>query len=207
MTKELFIDALNKNSEKIYMIYNKLQLLKELCNLCAKGKIYENILSEYSHYWACTIDSLKHSLVSELAHLFDEQSDSIGLRKLTNIYQQNAVWTHNWCLEHGEKHSDLVKSINNIYASCRDERIKLKTFRDKFAAHYDRKVLFGEIDFTDFTWACIENLLNIAAEIIEHLSVTTQGIGIEYLDRASYDTQKLIKCIQRGMKTKPKDAL
>ncbi|MBE6680365.1 MAG: hypothetical protein E7598_07600 [Ruminococcaceae bacterium] len=207
MTKELFIDALNKNSEKIYMAYNKLQLFKELCNLCANRKPYENVLNKHSYFWACTIDSLKHSLISEVAHVFDEHDDSIGLRKLTNVYQQNPLWTQSWCSEHEEKHSNLVKSINDIYESSHDDRIKLKTFRDKFSAHYDRRVLSGKVDVSDFTWGCFEDLISIAAEIIERLSVTTQGIGIEYVDHASYDTRKLIKCIQRGMETKPKDAL
>lgn len=198
MAKESFTSLLNKNSDRIYMICNKQVIYKELCNLCSKGKKYEVVLTNNKYFWSLVIDSLTQNMVSELSLIFDEHNDTASIHKLINMFEQNALWSKNWCEANNTNHSKIVIRLKELYESCNDERKKLKTLRDKVLSHCDRNVLTGKFDIPNLTWGNIEDLITVAVEIVNILSVTTQESCYEYINHSAIDTAKLIKSAYRG---------
>jgi hypothetical protein len=202
MTKDEYISVIDSFRNRIYLLYNKHEIYKELCNLCANGKLYEPVLKEHSGFWELMIDSLKRSLASELALLFDAHSDCIALRKLINILEQNKDWVSEYCAIQDCKHLEIIVELNSIYSSCTQCRKNLITYRDKVLSHIDRKNIIETTRF-DLTWGDVEDLIDVATQILECIAASLQMPFAIYPRDSGSDTRKLIKRTYRGMKTKP----
>ncbi|MBQ8303728.1 MAG: hypothetical protein IJX79_02115 [Clostridia bacterium] len=186
--------------EKLTIIENSRLVYKQLIELCGVGKQFECVIKKSNCFWSLTIKSISFLIITELAKIYDEQKDSIGIRKIINISSQNKNWFSKWCEEYGISQNEFISRLEMRYFDIKDKREKLKEIRDKELAHNDKYNLFNQESIcAGFTWGDIEDLIETAYTIINEISVSLSGC--EYMIKFSNydDINNLIKNAYKGM--------
>lgn len=82
-------------------------------------------------FWCEVITAFRYSMLMQMARLFDESKDAIGMKKVLNILEQS-------------KYLPVIKKelerIKSEYANFHDLILEIRNLRDKIYAHNDRTV-------------------------------------------------------------------
>lgn len=200
MTKNDVEERIKQLLNKLTLVENNRCIYEELSKLCGKDKKYECVLKQNKCFWGMTISNLKSSLITELAKIFDEHNGSFGIKKVINICSQNYSWFVGWCAQESITHNELIQYFESQYAKVENERNKLKTIRDKYLAHNDKKYIIGYSELFDgFTWSNVEDLIEVAFDILATIwgCFTNTGYCISCLDND--DVRCLIFDAYKGM--------
>lgn len=178
--------------QKLTIVENNRLIYKQLTELCGIGKQFECVMKKSNCFWKLTLSSLCFSMIAELAKIYDEQKDAFGIKKLINISSQNSNWFCKWYEENGILHKDFIKLLKSKYNCIEEKREKLKEIRDAELAHNDRKnILNTETIYEGFSWGDIEELIEIAYDIMNSISVGLTGCEY-FIQLDNYDDVKLL---------------
>lgn len=91
---------------------------------------YQLFMNKSPQFWTEVMKSLRFTVVMKTAKLFDESKDAIGLQKIFNILEQSP---------YDRKLKNALVECRNQYSGYRVYIEELRTLRDKFYAHNDKK--------------------------------------------------------------------
>ena len=169
------------------------------------------------YFWNMVLKVFQENFLLSVAKLYDENGDSLGLRKIINICEQHQ---NLFPTEHQRKLYDhfnkdeivdvvsvdivaIINSANSYYNSVQKFRGKLITIRDKYLAHSDKKYienpseLYSQLSLKgdDF-----EKLISVAHKILNGflMALTDMSDSAFHLDRDDY--KKLLSIAHTGIK-------
>ena len=176
------------------------------------------VFQESPYFWNMVLKTFQENFLLGVAKLYDENSDSLGLRKTINICEQNQSL---FPTEHQRKLYDhfgkkeivnvvpvdivaTIKSANDCYNSVQEFRSKLITIRDKYLAHSDKKyaenpaLLYEEFSLK---WEDFEKLIFVAQKILNGFltALIDMCVSTTHWDRD--DFKHLLFAANAGIKT------
>ena len=138
-------------------------------------------------FWSEVITSLRYSMLMQVARLFDESKDAIGIRKMINIVEQS---------KYKDSAKDILYRVRNEYDSYQNLIEDIRNMRDKIYAHND-KTLYKDWDFDkeaildDPLWERLVELLKWAKDSI--LSIrSTYGDNFPLFFETKNDVKNLL---------------
>ena len=211
MNSDILIKTLKFLHSKISEVQNNYYLNERINDWYEIDKssygILKNDLGHISH-------SLKEQSMLTAAKLFDGDPDSLSIQSVSNFINSNKILDK----QNDLKLKELAKNIDTLISDNKDELSNLRTFRDNYLAHFDKKlrntnsnIFLLKLDSAKII-ALLENifdLMNNMFELLGHDKISschnTFGNSIDilfedyqfgYLTRKSLDTEKLVSILQ-----------
>ena len=206
MTKENLQQKLEVQLTKVTHIKSCFEIWKGLHNKFQLGAEYNTVFQKSPYFWNLTLQVFQERFLLEVAKLYDENKDCLGIKKMINICEQNQklfpkehrrkLYNH---FEEKEIENivsvdivSVIQSAKNRYNTAQDTRRRLITLRDKYLAHADKKYvedpnnLYQEIALNIDAF---KKLLNVADEILNILliALTDRCHSLDHLNRDDYN--------------------
>ena len=215
MTKEELDAILNKMLREITIINTNWVMWNGLRDELQEGSEYNKLLEYSPCFWTITLNNLLSKALLGTAKLYDENKDSLGLKRLINKCEQNQGLFSKSCtikstyaytgssdtFTNSKNISDDIVMLREKYESVQKYRDQLMTLRDKHLAHMDKKYFLIDSDLyckvalkKDAFEALIKTAGEIANCLLSNLSDTT--VYIEYHNSDDYEI--LLHYIKEG---------
>lgn len=157
-------DALFERLKNAYTSMSIFGSLMEVYNSQERYLLLPNI-----SFWRAIIDNCVFRVLVELAKVYEEGQEAIGVQRLINQVEQTR------CINSVE----LVQSAKTKYAALTEAREKLKILRDKGLVHADKKYM-SDLDHLLSEYGLsvreIYVLLNTATEICNDIMYELTGM-------------------------------
>ena len=215
MTKEELDAILNKMLREITIINTNWVMWNGLRDELQEGSKYNKLLEYSPCFWTITLNNLLSKALLGTAKLYDEDRESLGLKKLINKCEQNqGLFPKSRTIKCTDAYTgnpdnftisknisaDIV-TLREKYESVRNYREQLMTLRDKHLAHMDKKYFLIDSDLYSkvaLKKDSLEELIKTAGEIanclLSNLSDTT--VYVEYHNSDDYEI--LLHYIKEG---------
>lgn len=130
--KEEFCAKINSILDRLIFANSSAHIISSIIQFIEDGN--EAVLQSDINFWKLIMDNCSYRILAELAKIYDENSESIGLLYLLNY--SNAKKD---ILFKSEDAETSLLSLKNEYEKISDLRIKLKIIRNKGLFHSDKK--------------------------------------------------------------------
>ena len=114
-------------------------------------------MNKAPQFWSEVIPALRVSLIMQIARLFDESKDAIGIKKTLNILEQS---------NYRDNISEDIKNIRQQYTAYHKYIEEIRELRDKKSAHNDKKEYQSwkwpatkDLEFEGEFWSKVDELL------------------------------------------------
>lgn len=127
------------------------------------------LLLSNNSFWRAIIDNCLFRTLAELAKVYEEGQEAVGVQRLINQIEQTK----------SSNSVELVQSAKAKYTALAEAREKLKTLRDKGLVHADKKYMTDlDLLLSEYGLSVREiyNLLNTATEICNSIMYELTGV-------------------------------
>lgn len=188
ITKEEFCQRITKILYQLTYANSSIHIIESIDCFLSACDSNKDVLKKDINFWKVILDNCNYRVYAELAKIYEEDKQSMGLRKIINICEQHQSWFLN-----NQSASNVIEKLNNQYDSMNNLRIKLKAIRDQGLFHQDKKYILNLRQLVEDQKIELNDkklLLHTAAEIcntiLEHITGERKSIEVLFNDDARY---------------------
>ena len=197
MMKEEFCKKIHTILGQLTYANSSIHIISSIDKFISEGDNIDILVPDIN-FWKVILDNCGYRIYAELAKVYDEHPQAMGLKCLMDFCEQNqSIFLDPECAPM------VLKQLRQQYDAVSDLRAKLKAIRDQGLFHLDRKYALNLCMLLKQETICFDEqtaLLHTAAEIcntiLEYITGERRSIEVLLNDDARHILEDL-KCLKR----------